>query len=259
MSIHWARILLLLLGMAPLCALAEDVIRVGFDDHSVPPYYLGDGPSLASPNPGLSVEIIRAAAEGAGLKVVFSRQPWLRCLENLREGQIDALFNASFRSDRTRYGVYPGNGVTPNHDLRIATMSYSFVRIKNAPVHWNGSELSGNFAPIGVVHGFSVAGDLKDRNWPTQETGSTDQLMKMLEAGRVPIAALQTQTVTRLLENGHYPGLELVTPPFLIKDYFVMLSRDFIAAHPAKAELFWAKIGEFRESMSARLLEKYMD
>jgi polar amino acid transport system substrate-binding protein len=246
--------LALSLAVAPTSALE---LRICYDNKDQPPYYLGDGAAIDWQKPGMSVEIIKAAAEAAGIEPQFARQPWLRCLENLQDGHVDAIFNSSYTPDRLKYGFYPGQGDTPDRALRIATLSYSFYRRKGADVAWSGKSLTGQHEPIGVVHGFSISQDLQKMGLRIEESASNEQVFKMLAAGRVPVVALQTVTGDRLLRSGQYSNLETMEPPIMVKDYYVMLSRQYVTANPTAAAQFWGKIASLREPMTAQLTSKY--
>ncbi len=48
---------------------------------------------------GITVEILTAAAERAGLSISFQELPWNRCLDLVRRGQLDAVAEAASREE----------------------------------------------------------------------------------------------------------------------------------------------------------------
>jgi polar amino acid transport system substrate-binding protein len=237
-------------------ARAADAIRIAFEDKEQPPYYMGEGTAIDWAKPGISVAIVKKAAEDLGFSADFKRQPWKRCLDDLKAGNVDAIFNSSFQKERQEYGVYPGGG-TANSAQRITTIAYSLYRKKGNPVSWDGKAFTNLDGPIGAVAGYSIVGDLKKMSVAVEEANSTDVNLKKLLAGRIPGVAAQDVTADQFLTHADFADLEKVKPPLVTKDYFVMLSRAYVDADPARAAKFWAKIGELRDPMTAQLAPQY--
>lgn len=240
-------------------AAATSTMRIAFEDREQYPYYLGEGDEIDWERPGISVEIVKKAAEDLGIEVVFMRQPWKRCLMSLGSGQADAIFNSSFVKERMYYGVYPGRTQVPDPNFRIATISYSLYRLQGSGVSWDGHHLTGVDGPIGAVRGYSIVEDLKRMGIKLEEVGSSRQNLIKLGIGRVSGAVLQTVTGDQLLKSDAFPTIERVDPPLVTKAYYLVMSRSFVRENPEMAAKFWSKIAELRDSMTAQLMPKYTD
>ena len=98
MTVRFRRLAFLFAGGALLLALphradAEEVLRYCFNQW--PPYsMMRQGEAT-----GISVEILTEATRRAGLRAQFTELPWNRCLDQVRQGQIDAVVDAAARPE----------------------------------------------------------------------------------------------------------------------------------------------------------------
>lgn len=259
MSHVWLRLLAaaLFLCLGTAGAVAE-TLRVAYEDRELPPYYLGNGAEVDAQRPGLSVELVRMAATDLGLDLRITRMPWLRCLAALERGEIDAIFNASFKEDRMANGVYPMLRGHPDPSRRIAAVTYVLYRKAGGAVAWDGrslAHLSTLGGPIGTPAGYSIADDLEKAGVPVQEAPDTTANFRKLDAGRITAVATLDVIGDALLPS--FPGLEKVEPPLVTKDYFVMLSHQFVTAHPVMADRLWQRIATLRDAKGPELVRKY--
>ncbi|MBC7951010.1 MAG: transporter substrate-binding domain-containing protein [Rhodospirillaceae bacterium] len=236
---------------------AAEVLRVAYEDKAQPPYYLDDSTMMDADRPGVSIELVRAAAKEAGIEAEFVRMPWVRCLKSLQKGDIDATFNASFKEDRMEFGVYPMVGAKPDSARRIATLTYSLYRLKDGPVSWNGKAIAGLDGPVGAQSGYSIVEDLGRMGVKTEEAQASTTNFKKLASKRIPAVAAQDVNGDALLATGEFPNVEKVNPPLVTKDYFVMFSHQFYDGKRALAEKLWTKLAEVRERDGAKLYAKY--
>ncbi len=237
---------------------AAEPLRLAYEDRALPPYYLGDGAGTDPAKPGLSVELVRLAAADLGLEVSITRMPWLRCMAALKQGDVDVIFNASFKEDRQESGVYPMVAGKPDAARRIAAVTYSLYRRKGTLLPWDGkspTSLAGLPGPIGAPAGYSIIDDLTRAGVKVQEAPDTPANFKKLAAGRIDAVATLDVIGDELLRG--YPGLEKVAPALTTKDYFVMVSHQYAGAHADLVEKLWHRIAVLRDSKGAELALKY--
>ncbi len=107
------------------------------------PYAYRDGDALT----GVSIAILREAAKRAGLAAEFVEYPWNRCLQSVRDGEIDAIMDAAERAEflqgPTSYSAY-SNTFWVASDSAIATFSFEALRGRT----------------VGLVKGYSYPDDL---------------------------------------------------------------------------------------------------
>lgn len=96
---------------------------------------------------GISVDILRTAAQRAGLSAQFEELPWNRCLEMVRQGRIDAVIDAAGRDEflqgPTSYSEYT-NTFWTRVDGNLSELSFEKLRGKK----------------IGLVNGYSYPEEL---------------------------------------------------------------------------------------------------
>src|SRR3954453_9114081 len=101
------------LGLGLNAASAQMKMKLAAEDKDLYPTYLGSGTDTLAEKPGVTVELIRLVAKDIGIEPVFVRAPWRRCMELLKEGEVDAVINGSYSSARTEFGAFPMQGEKP--------------------------------------------------------------------------------------------------------------------------------------------------
>lgn len=234
---------------------AAETIRAAYEDRELPPYYMGNSTEIDAQAPGVSVEMMREAAKELGVQIQFVRMPWVRCLKSLQRGEVDMVFNASFKEDRLEAGVYPMVDGRPDPARRIATVAYNLYRLKGGPVAFTGKAITGLDGPVGAPSGYSIIDDLKRMGVATEEAVENSTNFKKLVSGRIAAVATLDVSGDALIKD--YPTIEKVSPPLVTKDYFVLVSHQLYGAKPDLAERLWRKIADVRERNGAALYAKY--
>ncbi len=238
-------------------AQAGESLRVAYEDKALPPYYIGDSVQVDPVSPGISVELVRMAGEALGIEVQLVRMPWTRCLNLLQKGEVDAIFNASFKEDRLDNGVYPTKAGKPDPARRIATVAYSLYAPSGSAVTWDGKALNGISGSVGTPAGYSIGDDLARIGVKVEEAPDTVANFRKLSSGRIAAVATLDTSGDALLASGQYPRLIKIEPALSTKDYFLMISHQYYAAKRPLAERLWQTIADLREKKGADLRVKY--
>lgn len=239
-------------------ASAAEVLRAAYEDKPLPPFYMGAGVEIDPAAPGVSVELLREAAQAAGIDIQFERMPWTRCLKSLQRGEVDAIFNASFKEERLEAGVYPMVGGKPDPSRRITTLAYMLYRLKGGPVTWDGKTIGGlGDSPVGAQAGYSVVEDLTHMGVKPEEAADTLTNFKKLASNRIRAVAQLEASGDAALAGGAFPSIEKVKQPLITKDYFLMFSHQYYGANKDAAERLWGKLAEIRDRRSPALFAKY--
>ncbi len=103
----WA--LFILLMYYTLCASAQNstVIRCAYQNSNNFPFQLGSGSQIHKGKPGIAVEMVLMLEQRLDIEIELLRLPWKRAEQRLKEGEVDCLFNASFKKNRLANGQYP--------------------------------------------------------------------------------------------------------------------------------------------------------
>lgn len=250
------------LWMAAVLALAAGPVaaqklRVAFSDIEVSPYQMGDGPRMASP-PGAMVELVTLVAKEMGMEVVYERSPQIRSFKRLQAGDIDAAFSFSYAPDRLPYGRYPMRDGKPDEGARLFSQSYVFYRLKGSPFSWDGRTVSGLAeGSIGFNSTFSIGAELARWGLKAEDAKTTEQNFQKLSMGRIMAYAMQEQAGDSYLASHPKHDVEKIAIPLETKAYYLMLSHQFVAEDPLRAERLWAKLAKLRQDRMPELLRKY--
>ncbi len=234
-------------------------VRLGFSDVENFPYQMGNGEQLA-PAPGVAVELIREAAAAADVKVSFVRMPAQRLLVEMQAGRLDGAFIFSYREERLQHGLYPLHQGKPDRQRRIASNNYSFYKMATSDVAWDGTQLSNGRAPVGINFSFSIGEDLKKMGLTVDDGGrGTEQNFAKLRLGRISAYATLEDSADAFLRRNSISNVVKLEPPIVVRDYYLMLSKQYVDANKPRAELLWTRLGEVRAKRAASMYEKYAD
>lgn len=254
---RWTLLLAAALAVLPGGTAWAQKLRVAYSDIEVAPYQMGNGPGVASPA-GVMVELVRLVAQEMGLDVVFERSPQLRSFRRLQNGEIDATFMYSYAADRLPYGRYPMRDGKPDESARMVSQSYVFYRLKGSPFSWDGRTVSGlGDGSIGFNSTFSIGAELGRWGLKTEDAKTTEQNFQKLSMGRIMAYAMQEQAADSYLSTRPMHDVEKIAIPLETKAYYLMLSHQFVAQDPERAERLWAKLGRLRQDKMPELLRKY--
>lgn len=240
-------------------SLQADEIVFCTENKQQPPLLIGDSDVFDEEYPGVSVELVRIAARQVGLTPIIIRAPWRRCLMTLQSNNVDGVFNGSFKAERQKMGRYPMRDGVVDPTRRLTTISYSLYRQKGSKLDWDGTGITNLSGTIGVPMGYSIVNDLNKMGIQIEESHNTTFIFKKLQSGRVAGAAVQTLTGDALMATGQYPAIEKIERPLVTKPYYVLLSHQFVAENPEKAERLWQAIARLRETEMPRLVTKYIN
>jgi polar amino acid transport system substrate-binding protein len=244
-------------------ATAAEPLRIVFDVFENPPLIDGNGTAIDPVKPGLTIELLRMAAERANIPIEFSRTPWQRGLYLIEAGQADAIFASSYVKERTRYGVYPLKDGHPDTTRKLFDQSYClYVRVGSG-VGWDGKTLTNVHAPVGATPGYSVVLDLKAMGVEVAEEPDHIANLHKLLAGHIDAYAELDTHVRPLLRSSptEFGGIVELSPPLLTKPYYLMFSKAFYARAPEVAERIWDAIAVVNKSAAYQdlLHGKYAD
>lgn len=238
-------------------------LNILFDVFENPPLINGNGTAIDPVKPGLTIEVLRMAAERARIPINLSRTPWQRGLYLIQTGQADGIFASSYVEDRLRYGVYPMKDGHPDTSRKLFDQSYRLYIRAGSGVRWDGKTLTGLLAPVGATSGYAVVPVLKALGVEVAEEPDHIANLRKLAAGRIDAyAELDTHVIPLLRRDPKaFGGIIEVSPPVLTKPYYLMFSKIFYARAPAVAERFWDTIALANTSTAYQdlLHSKYTD
>lgn len=261
----WRLLVLPLLGsllVTPVRAENWPQLRLCYENQDLSPYTSAPVGASAD-HPGLILELIERAAYSARLQLVLHRQPWKRCIHEVRQGVSDGLFVAVWRADRDTWGRFPGrtpDGSAPVDPGRsLWPVEYRVIVRPDSPLQWDGRSFQGVRHGIGAPLGYAVGEYLQSLGVLANESLAPATALKLVAAGRLDGYVLESELGLALIAREGLQGRLAQLPlPLVRADWYLPLSHQFYAAHPERAERLWQAIGEQRQQRSAELRERYL-
>jgi len=226
------------------------------------PQQLGNSDVYNMTKPGAAVEFLKKLEPLLNIKVVFTRMPWKKCLEDdLKNGKADGAFLASYKKEREEFGVYPMKDGKPDTDKRVTTTTYVFYKLKGSKVDWDGTKVLNLSGSIGAQLGYSIVGDLKTMGYNPVETDDAKIGLKQLAMGRLELfATLDDQGDFIIKNDPSLTGkLEMIAKPIVTKPYYLMLSKQFVEKNPVLANKIWDTIKTLKDKEYNKIVVKYFN
>ncbi len=221
---------------------------------------LKDG-QINSPDPGIFIEYLEMMAKRTGISIQYRMCPPKRCFILLGEGRLDGVPIGSYNGERQKkYAAYPMKNGKIDKSRKTIEGRYSLYKLKNSAVSWNGKHLQNVDKPIGVNLGYSITHFFKARNIPMVENGSTVANMEMLLIGRVAGVAIFPAVGDMIVASqDKFSTIVKIPVPLISKSYYLLLSHQFVKAHPDLANNMWQAAADIgKEGLYWGLLKKYM-
>ncbi len=110
---------------------------------------------------------------------------------------------------------------------------------------------------LGASLGTSIANDMRKKGLRINECRDWICNLGMLRLKRISGAFLLDSTAGYLLNSNQLEGIVRVEPPIVRKDYYLMISKDFMKKYPEYAHKIWDALKIVRATELHALSEKY--
>ncbi|OOV88812.1 substrate-binding periplasmic protein [Oceanospirillum linum] len=236
---------------------------VGYPTEASAPYYLDSGSEIPANNPGYSVEIMQEV--GKRIKEVsfkLVRCEFSQCLEQIKTGKLDGLFNTPYREHWLFTGKYPFTKAKVDLRQKLYGEEYALYRVKDdRKITTDGDRIYGlKNRGISVKNHSSVIPLLEENNYPVQSYATTTEALQALLRREVPASVLVVSHVEALARM--HPELsDLISRAEYSlheEDYYLMISRQFYAKKPWLAEKIWVEQTKVQQELGEKLANKYI-
>ena len=220
----------------------DPVMHFCYEDKQLLPYFTGNGAALPE-KPGATIEHIQRATAQSGIQLLLTRQPWLRCLQQLEANTVDAIV-ASYDDSRAHFTIFPSrlDGLPdPNFAINQLGLCLAF-KYDNPLLIANRYQ----------TETFTVARPLGYKPIPFPEkalmvdANSPEQSLELVVEGRVDATTVlcQFNGVNGAETKLNLLPLKLIYPPIHQTYGYLMLSKKFYQQYPQYAEALWQAIAD---------------
>lgn len=258
---NWNR---LLVWLWVVCALqaglvqAELEVRVCYEDHEQPPYTLG-ADFVPEMNAGIWVDLADQAIRGAGLKPVFYRQSWKRCIADLKSGRADTTFAMIWTEERDAWAQFPkGADGAVRTEAHLWNEVYLIFVPRDGELRWDGEHFQGVTFGIGAPIAYIAFQRLEALDALSPLIVDVTAGLKLTARGRMDGYTVDQATGQLLIKQLQLEtALTRLPIPFMQSFSYLPVSHRFYRAHPGAAERIWRKLASIREQQRAALLKQY--
>ena len=230
----------LVLGMAGIPTLAAEpdtpVLQICTADPPFQPFTRADGHGL------LQLQLAQAARQ-LHLQVKEAMAPRKRCLDDARNGSIDALF-AAYAPERQSFLAFPMNGQAPDPSMAMAEARYVVYRRKGTTTGWDGHQFTGlQGQTVGVQRGFLLSPKFTTLDVKVDDGALTaTQLVDKLALGRNAAIVVQLQGTDPELLTRYRDRIEALPEPFDAYPIYLAVTPRFLNAHPEWVAKLWSEL-----------------
>lgn len=217
-------------------------LRFCYEDKQLLPYYAGNGQHIPD-LPGATIEHLRLAATKAGIALQLVRLPWLRCLQQLEDNNVDALV-AAFDQDRAHYTVYPkrpDGSPDPAKAINQLGLCLAYRYDNSLP-----DNIDHPTNQITISRPFGYKPIPFPQNTVLVAANSPQQALELVVSGRVDATTVLCELNGIKAKELHLDQLPvlLLYPALHKSDGYLMLSNDFYQRYPALSEQLWQSLPE---------------
>ncbi|NOU50083.1 transporter substrate-binding domain-containing protein [Pseudoalteromonas sp. JBTF-M23] len=215
-----------------------------YEDKELAPSYMGVGLNVPKVRPGVSIEVLQTMArEIDGLDIQFVREPWQRCLHDLKRNKVDAVI-ASYREERKAYMVFPTTE-SGELDIQLALNQFGRCLVGDSQFIEELRTTKDSFN-LAIPRGYSSAKSLDDTRYIKVDTLSQldafDLVNKRVVDGTIGLCMINGKAVKAF---PYATKLQAYYPPFDTSFGFLTYSQLFYKNNEALAKRLWQQLAKF--------------
>lgn len=212
-------------------------LRFCYEDKQLLPYYTGNSAAVSAA-PGATIEHLQQVTAAAGISLELVRMPWLRCLQQLADNQIDALV-ASYSTEREHYTMYPrSDDGKPDPSRAINTNALCLAHRFDTDL---AAKIANTAAKLTIARPYGYKSLPLAGHALLVGAHSPEQALELVVSGRVDATTVTCQ-LNGLAANKHEIDtlpVKIHQPPVYFAEGYLMLSKQFYQQYPAVSERIW--------------------
>lgn len=225
-------------------AASADPVRVCVGVQPYPPFMF--------PNKDGTVQVlINMAAEQSGIKIKYEPMPIAKCVEELRQGNVQASAAMGFTPLNASVAAFPMKKTEADTARSVGTARSLVYRLSGSKVGWDGSHFSEIKHPLLFASGSSVfAEKAKALKIPYDDLTATfaKNLLKLQAGQGDAVIGFEHEGKLRLEEPGNVGKFEALPAPFTEAYYYMAFSKQYYEKNEAQVESLWNAVGKLKNS-----------
>ena len=208
-----------------------------YEDKQLLPYYAGNSRDIPG-RPGATIEHLRLASQVAGVQLNLVRLPWLRCLQQLEDNNVDAIV-AAVEPDRLHYTHYPKTADgKPDQQRAINQLGLCLAHRFDNPI---SAKINSDSQPLTISRPLGYRPSPFPHNAVLVGVQSPQNALDLVVNHRVDATTVlcQLNGVNAKEQHLNMLPIQLMYPPLHQSDGYLMLSNEFVRKHPKLSEQLW--------------------
>ncbi len=210
---------------------------------------------------GIHTDILKEAFRNLDYNLEIHAKPWKRCLLELENGKVEAIFPASYKDNRAVFAHYPPNAAKDKKShWRLAQIEHVLLTRKGEAYEYGG-DIFTIPQPVGIAIGGAFGDTLDDKGIETLRTTSSESIIAMLAMKRSNSVAMNPFLAEDFNSQGKYAGkFKIHDLPLRSKSYFLIFSKKQEIPDSERMRI-WEAIVKVRENKEFMLevTSRYMN
>ncbi|MEO4047200.1 transporter substrate-binding domain-containing protein [Pseudomonas sp. CAU 1711] len=246
---------LLALLITLLCSTPGAAFTLCVESADYPPFIHARGEIEQA---GLLPQMVQQAALANGTRVELLRQPWKRCIDNVRTGKVDALLALIWSPERDEWVAFPKRPErprdAPDSELRVWREEYRIFVPLQGTLRYDGKRFEGLRTGIGAPTGYVVWQRLKDAGVLSESVLKPQIGLRLVAMGRLDGYVSERSIGLHLLRSmGLRDQVALLPQVYHQDDSYLVFSHAFRRSQPQLTQAIWQSLRGIRERHAAQL------
>lgn len=207
---------------------------------------------------GVIPDLVITATQTLGLQVNFVNLPWKRCIREIENSAVDAIFAAIWLPERDRWGRFPKVSGELDETLYLLKLKYQVYVNSSSALSWDGQQFSGVkngvSAPLGYVANkrLEQLGVLPKKSFLPREGLNLVALNRL--DGYVVDEAIGNHIIAESKLASNVRALE---KSFMKADLYMPVSHRWYEQNPELTKKLWVALKQVREAQIQKILQEY--
>ncbi len=250
------------LGLSP--ALADDAagpseMRFCYENQNYLPFVRhSPDRDVSEGKNGVLPDLVIRATQQLGIRAVFVRKPWKRCIVLLETGQVDGIFAAIWQPGRDKWGVFPKVDGKPDIRYRIWQVDYRIYSYNGSSLTWDGQTFTGVLNGISAPLGYVAESRLRQLGVKSRSSYLPSEGLHLVAKQRLDAYVLESSVGDYLVNAEGLSSIVNVLPdPLFNADWYLPLSHQLVKRYPDISARFWQALADVRKTHGDTLKKQY--